>query len=166
MVNMKTIIAAAVLVVAAIIAYFWYFQSDEAKIKKQFKTIAELAEKGSDEYELTAAVSAKRIGGMFADTCRIEIPSYNISRTYARDDIPAQVLGARSRYSDISMKFHDLDIDFPEEGRAQVTLTAYVEAVRVSGEAVREIHEIVCRLEKIEKDWFFNQIEVVTVLER
>ncbi len=166
MVNMKTIIAAAVLAVAGIITFFWYFQGDDAKIKKQFKTISELAEKGSDEHELTAAVNAKRIGSMFADTCRIEIPSYNISRTYARADVPAHVLGARSRYSDISLKFYDLDIDFPEEKIARVTLTAYVEAVRVSGEAVREVHEIVCRLEKIEKDWLFDQIEVVSVLER
>jgi hypothetical protein len=75
-------------------------------------------------------------------------------------------MGARYRYADIAMKFHDIDIDFPEEGIARVTLTAYVEAVWISGEAVREVHEIVCWLEKIEKDWFFNQIEVITVLER
>lgn len=165
-VNMKTIIAAAVLVVAGIIALFWYFQSDEARIKKRFNTIAELVEKSPDEHELTAAVNARRIGDMFADTCQIEIPSYNISRAYAKEDIPPHVMGARSRYSDIVMKFHDIDIDFPEEGIARVTFTAYVEAVWISGEAVREVHEIACWLEKIEKDWFFNQIEVVTVLER
>ena len=166
MVNIKTIIAAAVLVVAGIIALFWYFQGDEARIKKRFNTIAELAEKSPDEHELTAAVNARRIGDMFADTCQIEIPSYNISRTYAREDIPAHVMGARSRYSEIAMKFHDINIEFPEEGIARVTFTAYVEAVWISGEAVREVHEIACWLEKIEKDWFFNQIEVVTVLER
>jgi hypothetical protein len=166
MVNMKTISAAAVLVLAGIIALFWYFQGDAARIKKRFNTITELAEKSPDEHELTAAVNARRIGDMFADTCRIEIPSYNISRTYTREDIPSHVMGARYRYADIAMKFHDIDIDFPEEGIARVTLTAYVEAVWISGEAVREVHEIVCWLEKIEKDWFFNQIEVITVLER
>ncbi len=165
-INIKSLIAAAVLIVAGIIAFFWYFQGDEARIKKRFKTIAELAEKSPDEHELTAAVNARRIGGMFADACQIEIPSYNISRTFDRKDIPGRVMGARSRYTDISLDFHDITIDFPEDGTAQVTLTAYMEAVWLSGKSVREVHEIACWLEKIEKDWFFNQIEVVTVLER
>jgi hypothetical protein len=165
-INIKTLIAAAILGVGGIIVLFWYFQSDEARIKKQFNTIAKLASRSGDEHELTAAVTAKKIGDMFADTCGIEIPSYRISRVYAKKDLPGHVMGARSRYSDIAMKFHDINIEFPEDGIALVTFTAYVEAVWISGEAVREVHEIACRLEKIEKDWFFNQIEVVTVLER
>lgn len=164
--NIKTIIAAAVLGVAGILVFFWYFQSDEARIKKRFKSIAELASKSGEEHELTAAVSAKKIGDMFADTCLIEIPSYNISRSYDNNDIPANVMGARSRYTDISLQFHDITIDFSENGTARVTLTGYMEAVLISGEAVREIHETVCELEKIENEWFFRRIESATVLER
>ena len=75
-------------------------------------------------------------------------------------------MGVRSRYLEISLKFHDFDIRFPEEGFARVTSTAFVEGLFFSGEPFREVHEIVCWLEKIENDWFFDQIEVVTVLEK
>jgi hypothetical protein len=165
-INIKTLIVAAILAVGGILVLFWYFQSDEARIKKQFTTIAKLASRSGEEHELTAAVAAKKIGDMFADTCVIEIPSYRISRVYAKKDLPGHVMGARSRYTDISLDFHDIIIDFPEEETAQVTLTAYVEAVWLSGQSVREVHEIACRLEKVERDWFFHQIEVVTVLEK
>jgi hypothetical protein len=36
----------------------------------------------------------------------------------------------------------------------------------VSGEPLREVSEFVCRMEKVEKDWFFSQIEAISVLER
>lgn len=166
MVTFRNIITVSVIVLFSTIAFFWLFQSDEAKIKKRFKTIAELSSKGSDEHELTAALSARKIGDMFADTCRVEVPSYNISRTYANENIPPHVLGIRSRYSQISLKFHDLDIHFPEEGIARVMSTAFMEAVWYSGEPVREVHEIVCWLKAFEKDWFFYQIKVVSVLEK
>ena len=166
MVTFRNLITISVIVIISTIAFFWFFQSDEAKIKKRFKTIAELSSKSSNEHELTSALSARKIGDMFADTCRVEIPSHNISRTYANENIPPHVLGVRSRYSEISLKFHDLDIHFPEEGIVRVTSTAYMEVVWYSGEPVREVHEIVCWLEKIEKDWFFNQIKVVSVLEK
>ena len=166
MVALRNIAAAAVIVAAGVFAFFWFFQSDEAKIKKQFKTIAKLASGISKEPELKATAGARKIGGMFADTCHIEIPSHNISNTYARRDISPRILGIRSRYSDISLKFHDLSIRFPEEKIARVVVTAYLEATQISGETVREASEIVCRLEKSEKDWLFKKIEAVSVLER
>ncbi len=166
MVNVRNIIIAAVVVVAGVAAFYWFFQSDEAKIKKRFKTIAELSSKDADEHEFTAAINAGRISEMFAETCRIEIPARNISRTYAKKDISAQVMGARSRYSEILLTFHDLDIRFPEERVARVAFTAVVEAVMIPNEFVRETHEIVTLLVKIENNWFFNQIEAVAVLER
>ncbi len=169
MVNLRTItilVIAAAVAFAGVAALFWYFQSDTARIQKQFKTIAEAASKDPGEHELTAAAAARKIGAMFAENCRVEIPAYDISRTYPREDIPGRIMGARSRYSEISMTFHDLDVHFPAEQTAQVLFTAYVDAVRVTGERVREAHEITCRLEQTEGDWLINQIEVVTVLER
>jgi len=166
MVTLRTIVIAVVVAAAGVTALFWYFQSDTAKIRKQFKAIAEAASKDAGEHELTAAAGARKIGRMFAENCRIEIPAYDISRTYAREDIPGRIMGARSRYSEISMRFHDLDIRFPSEQTARVHFTAYVEALRITGERVREGHEITCRLEQIEGDWLIHQIEAVTVLER
>lgn len=166
MVIVRNIIIAAVIAVAGVVAFNWFFQSDEAKIKKRFKTIAELSSKDVDEHELTSAVNAGRISEMFADICRIEIPAHNISRTYAKKDITAQVMGARARYSEILLTFHDLDIRFPEEGIARVAFTAVAEAVGIPDEFVRETHEIVSFLVKIENNWYFTQVEAMDVLER
>jgi hypothetical protein len=166
MVNLRHFIIGTLVVVAGIIIYFWLFSSDEAKIKKQFKNLTGLICADSDEHQFIAAANARKIGNMFAETCLFEIPTHSISRTYKRENIPAHVMAFRSQYSAISLKFYDLHISFPTEGIARAAVTAYVEALRISGEPILEVHEIVIRMEKLEKDWFFNQIKTIPVLER
>jgi hypothetical protein len=166
MVNLRHFIISVLVAVVGIIIFFWLFTSDEAIIKKQFKNLAALVSADSDEHQLIVAANARKIGNMFAETCLFEIPSHSISRTYKREDIPAHVMAVRSQYFVISLKFYDLQISFPEEGIAQATVTAYVEAVRNSEEPILEVHEFVIRMEKLEKDWVFSQIKTISVLER
>jgi hypothetical protein len=158
--------AVAVLAVSAVIVAFSWFQSDASRIKKRLKSVSELASRVPGEHELIAGANARKIGEMTAETIRIEIPSYNISRTYTRKDIPANVMMARSRYLEMSFDVYDLEIRFPEDQIARATFTAYIQGVLSTGEQIREAHEIVCWLEKIDKDWFFSRIEFVSVLER
>jgi hypothetical protein len=166
MVTVRHIIITVLVAVAAIITFIWFFTGNEAKIKKQFKTLAALATKDSDEHPFMAAASARNIGDMFAKTCRIEIPSHSMSKTVTRENIPAHIIAARSRYSAISLKFHDIKISFPEKDISRVTFTAYAETMSASGELIQEVHEFVSRMEKVEKKWYFNQIEAISVMER
>ena len=166
MVKMRKIFIAALAATAGIILFFWFFTGDEAKIKKQFKILEELASKDSVEHELIAAANARKIGNMFTGTCRIEIPSHSISRVYKRENIPAYVMAARSQYSAISLKFYDILIRFPEEHLARISFTAHVDFLFHSGETIREVQELDCSMEKIEKEWYFSRIETITVLER
>jgi hypothetical protein len=166
MVNAKNIIIFSIACIIGIIAFFWLYESDEAKIKKRFDALAAEAAKSPDEKELSAAIKAKKISELCAESLHVEIPSYSISRTFPRSDVSANILAARSHYSKISVKFYDISIEFPEEGLADVILTGSVEAKMASGELVNEIHELRCTLKKIEKDWFFSIIEGVDVLEK
>jgi hypothetical protein len=166
MVNGRNLIISTLVAIAGIIIFFQLFTSDEAKIKKQFKNMANLVSADSDEHQLIAAANARKIGNMFAETCLFELPAHSVSRTFRRENIPAHVMAARSHYYSISLKFYDIHVSFPEEGIAQAAVTAYVEAVRVSGEPILEIHEFVFQMEKLDNDWFFNQIKTISVVER
>jgi hypothetical protein len=166
MVNMRRIIITGVLLAAGIITSFWFFNSDEAKIKRQFKALAELVAKDSEEHQLIAAANARKISNMFSEISRFEIPSHSISRTYKRDNIQAHVMAVRGRYSAISLKFHDLQISILEEGLAHANFTAYVELAWDLAEPFREVHELICRIEKIEKDWYIKETEIISILER
>lgn len=166
MVNPKNMVIAALLVAVAVIAFFLFFQRDEAKIKKKFKTLAQRIDKPADEGDLVAAVAANRIEKMFGKSIRIEIPSYSVDKTFPRNEISPHALYARAQYTEIKIKFYDFQIQFPKEDSAKVELTAVFKAATRSGEPVDEIHEMECTLEKIDDEWLFTGIKGVEVLER
>jgi hypothetical protein len=166
MVISKNTIILGLILIVGIIAFFWFYQSDEAKVKKRFETLAEEVDKKPDEKEITSALKARGISEMCDKKIDIELPSYSISRSFHKRNIPANVLAARERYDDIAVKFYDLNIKFPKDGLANVDLTASVDAKLTSGETANEVHELNCTLKKIDKDWFFSKIEGVRVLEK
>lgn len=164
MVNSKNIIISGLILIIGAAAFFWFHQSDAAKIKKRFATLSAEADKKPGETNLSAVLKARSISEMFAKTIYIKLPSYSISKSFAQKNMPANVMAARERYSEISLKFYNLDIKFPEKGLADVDLTASVDAKLTSGKPVNEVHNLNCTLKKIDRDWFFSKIEEVKVL--
>jgi len=165
-INTKNIAIIGLIIIAGIVAFFWIYQSDEARIKKRFTSISELAAKDGEENELMAALKARKIADVFAKSCRIDIPSESISQTFSKDEIPPHVMAGRARYSRLAVKFYDIQIKFPDDNTADVDLTASVAALTSSNEPVNDIYEVRCALNKIENDWFFTKIEEVEVLEK
>ena len=166
MVNAKHAIFAALIAAGAIFAFFTFFQGDEAKIKKKFHSLAELVEKNGNEHDLIAAKKAHQIEQMFSKTVRIRIPSYDIDRSFDNRDISPHVLYARARYRKISLEFNDFRFEFPENETAEVNLTGVLNALTGSGERVREFHEMVCTLEKVDGEWRITGVSGVDVLEK
>jgi hypothetical protein len=166
MVNQKNVIIAALMITGGIIAFFLFFQSDEAKIKKTFHRLSKKVEKQEDENELLSAAAANKIKNMFGQSCRIEIPSYDVDKSLPKNEIASHVLYARARYRTMSLKFYDFQFQFPEKGSSIVDLTAVFKAVTASGDPVDEIHEFECALSKIEDEWLFTGIKGIDVLER
>jgi hypothetical protein len=165
MVKAKYIIVGGLLA-AGIIVYFVFWQSEEAKIKRAFKSVAGKVEKRPEENKIIAVTKANRIRGAFTPTCKIHAPAYAFSGNISSDQLSTIVLSARSQYSEISVKLYDFDIDFPEKDTAQVRLTARMEGKLTTGDPIEDLHELKCGLRKIEDVWLIRQVEVVQVLKK
>ncbi len=166
MVKAKHIIIAGGVLTAGTIALLIFFQSEEAKVKKQFKFIAEKIEKAPGENHIVAAAKANRIREVVTEPCKIHAPAYGFSRDTLSVELSTFVLSKRSQYSEISLRFYDFVIDFPEEDTAQVNLTASLEGKLKTEEFVEDLHELKCKLQKIEDIWRLKEIEVVEVLRK
>jgi hypothetical protein len=164
--KIKYIVIGGAVVAAGIIAFVIFSQSEEAKVKKQFSLLAEIIEKTEKETLLVAAAKANRIKELFAETCTVHAPAYSFSKDISSRDLPSLVLTTRSRYSEMSLEFFDFVIEFPEEGSAQVNLTARIVGTLTTGKYVDDVHELKCNLQKTEDIWLFKEIEVVEVLEK
>jgi hypothetical protein len=106
------------------------------------------------------------IGGLFDEHCELKTDYPSLSGSYTREEISTYVGSARSHVSQLSLKFYDLQIVFPEKEVAKVTLTARLTGTSTAGERMDEIRELECLLRKIGKKWLFTKIEVVEVLKK
>ena len=168
MVNMKPVILSVLMLAAGLVAFMIFFQSDEAKIKKQFKTLAETLSLQTGESKFESGAKARKIAMMLADPCVVNIPTYDITKTISRTDAQTYIMAGRSAYTSLSVAFHDISIIFPEEGRlAEATVTVYVKgSARGGGPLEKNVSEVRFELEAVEDAWLFTTINEVVVLEK
>lgn len=94
------------------LAVYYFFPSDEKKIKKQFTLLSEWAAKDQDESTLTMAHKARNIGGLFGERVGLEVPEFDISGSHAREEIIGYTARVRLSFSRMSLQFYDLSITF------------------------------------------------------
>jgi hypothetical protein len=64
------------------------------------------------------------------------------------------------------VRFYDLNIEFPDEDTATVTVTGRASGTLRGGEAFDDVLELECSLRKFDDSWLFTTIEAVEVLEK
>ncbi len=166
MVKLKAAVIASLAIIVGVAAFYYFFQSEEAKIKKQFTLLAKHFSKKPDETKFIAAIESKKILGLFSKNVRLFIPAYSISKTYTHQDLSPLFLSGRSYFSNVSLAFYDFSIDFPETETATVILTARLTGTLSNKEEVAESHELECILKKNEKRWLFSDIKAIEVLKK
>jgi hypothetical protein len=166
MVSFKNIIIGAVALLIGIGVTFYLFPSEEKKVKKQFRLLAEWVSKEPGENAITMAFKVKNVSTLFDRTCEFKIPSHSFSGSYTPEEISGYAANGRLYCSELRLKFYDLIVDFPEEGMAKVTLTAKLTGKSNAGEHIDETHELEAILRKTERKWLFNKFEVIEVLKK
>ena len=164
--KIKNILIAGLVIIVGAVAAFYLFQSEEKKVRKQFRLLSEWVSKDAGENLIVMAHKTKSIGTLFAENCRLKSPFESISGVYTPEEITSYAARGRIHCSQLSLKFYDLSIRFPEKSVARVTLTAKLAGRSSSGESFDETREIECSLKKVEKRWLFSEFEVVEVLRK
>jgi hypothetical protein len=162
MVRRKYLIA-GLLGILGLLAFYFFFPSNEKQIKKRLTLLSECASKDQGESTFTMAQKVKSIGPLFTEKVKLKIPDYELSGSYTRPDIENYAVRVRLSFSRLSLQFSDLSITFPEKGAANVALTGRLTGKSTSGEEVDETRELAFALKKIEDQWLFSEVEVVEV---
>jgi hypothetical protein len=162
----KKYVIPGLLVILGLLAFYFFFPSEEKQTKKRFTLLSEYASKDQGEGTFIMAHKVKNIGALFTDKLKLQIPDYELSGSYTRQDIVNYAMRARLSFSRLSLQFFDLIITFPEKGAANVTLTGRLTGKSTRGEEVDESRELSCVLKKIEDQWLFSDLEVIEVLKK
>jgi len=166
MVKIKSLTILLLVLIIGICSFLYFFPSEEKKIKKQFSLLSRWASKDREENILNLVQRGKSIGTLFDENCGLKVLPYAIDGKYSREEVTAYAGRARSQFSRLNLEFYDLNISFPEEGLAKVTLTGKLTGELQNKENVNEIRELECVLKKIEGKWLFSEFEVVEVLKK
>jgi hypothetical protein len=165
-VKIRYLIIAVIAIGIGVLAAFYLFPSEERKVKKQFHLLSEWASKDTGENAFTMAHKTQRIGTLFAEKFELKTEIDSMSGSYTPEEISSHAAHGRLMFSNLSLKFYDFDISFPERGIAKVSLTASLKGRSTTGEYVDETHELECILRKIERRWLFSNVEMVEVLKK
>ncbi len=166
MVKIKSLMILLLVLIVGIGSFLYLFPAEEKKIKKQFALLSQWASKDQEENIFSLAQRGKSIGTLFDENCVLQVPPYSIDGGYSREEVTVYAARARSQFSRVNLEFYDLNISFPEEGLAKVTLTGKLTGILQDKENVNEIRELECVLKKIEGKWLFSEFQVVEVLKK
>ncbi|MBN1635080.1 MAG: hypothetical protein JW920_01115 [Deltaproteobacteria bacterium] len=166
MVKKKYVVITAVVLAAIVFVSISRIDTEEHKIKKQFDKFSELAAKKPSESAFIMVRKAKDIAELFDRQCILNTRFEELSGQYSSQEIQALAMRGRLMFSELSLKFHDIDISIAGENRADVTFTAKLSGSLKSKEHLSEAHEFRCVLNNVDDSWVFSEFELVEVLEK
>ena len=159
------VLAAAV--VLGVLAYSYFFPSEEKKVKKQLALLSEYASKSGTESAFALARRLNALGSLFADKVDLKMPAYGLSGNHTRQEIVN--LGARASmaFSQMTLKFDGVSVGISTDGRASVSATGRLRGKSPGGESMEEVREVDFVLQKDGGgQWLFIAAEVVEALKK
>lgn len=166
MVKLKYIVIAVLVCAAVVYAALYLFESEESRIKKRFKELAEVISKDAEEETLALTMKTGRLRDLLAPKCAVDYPARSIDRTYSSKEISQILTRVLMQYSECSTDFVDIHIEISGETEASAVFTAKLRGKLPSGDRVEDVHEVESELEKIEGEWVFDSFTLVDVLEK
>jgi ketosteroid isomerase-like protein len=165
MVNKNILISIFILIAGVAAYYFFFYQNDEKAVQKRFDLLAENVSKDSDESQLIMIKRLAAIERVFTKNVHFEIESRSRAGEYSSREIARRAGGVRTRFTRLTLKFYDVNIDLQGQ-TAAVTATARITGLKKNGEQVAETRELEFSLQKKDGGWLIAQVKAVEVLEK
>jgi hypothetical protein len=108
----KKYLTVGLILAAAVATALIYFVDWEARaVKKQLRSVAKEMTWAPADSELTMASRIKHVQEKIAQDCQVEISSYNISQSIAKNDVPTYMMMAKNYYKNLAVELEDLKVE-------------------------------------------------------
>ena len=153
-------------VIVIIGTVFYFFSTDSRRVKKQFRALEQWAAKEGEENQLVLGCKIQKLRALLAGSIQVDAPAYEAGGAYDANEIAQRATLGRSRYSKITLKFYDLEVDILDDQTAKVIATGRLTGTSAEGEKFSETHEVECLLQKVEGSWLLIDVKLVDVLQK
>jgi hypothetical protein len=158
-----------IVILVLILAGTWWFlhEDPEAEVRDAHQELTRLLSKSEGDTTGTMLVDARRLQGLFAESCEVTGDAEMLVGSYTREDMVSTVIQVQALFTSIDLTFHELVVDFPTSDDALVNFTAVLvgRSTATGGEEAAETREVVTRLRKVEGAWLFSEFRLAKVIE-
>ena len=167
----KHLLAAAIVSILAVFFAVRYLAvCEETEVRRRLRQLAGNLSRRQADSGLRLSLKNQRLAALLADPCRFVVPTYEIDVAMRPRQAAAEVFRLHSQISQVSVRFYDVRVDFPEPRRAAVRTTAYVRArngtERRAGAFADEFELSIDMVLDQRDGWLFARFEQVEVLQR
>jgi hypothetical protein len=163
----KKYLKAGMILAAAGVAVFLLFVDWEARaVKKHLRALEKEITWAPGDNELVMASRIKSVQTMIAQTCQVDLPTYEIAQSVSKNDVPTYMMMGKNRYSHLSVKLHDLKVESIDLPQARAVATAYIKATGADNQKNDEVLVLEFNLQKVEKKWQIVEAREIQVLEK
>ncbi len=162
----KSAVSILILIIVVSAALYLFSQSETQKVKVRITGLAGQVSKASGEAIVKTALRLRGVGGFFGDPVLFEIDGYDLWGVYTPDEVRGLAGAASAQFRTFTLKFYDIEVEFPETEFALVSATAIVTGRMSSGEAFDEAKEVDIELIKAGGEWYITRISTIDVLEK
>lgn len=166
MVNRRFIAIAGLILALGLAYWFFIYNSDERRIRKQFERVSEWFVKEPDASGLVLATRVGLLKSLIAEECVLNLDAYGVSETYSPDTIANYALGVLAEATQLELDLYDISMNIQSSSSARVALTARLIWETTSGERLTDTHELECVLNKHDDTWRFMSVDIIDVLEK
>ena len=161
----KKLAAMALGLILGTAGYYWY-ADEEKHIKKRFAVLEENLTKKPAEPSLATVKKINTIKGLFANPSHIRLQRHPIAGNFAPRDIAQKAAAGRQQFSELNLKFYDLNLTLNPKDTVQFSVTVRLTGRRTNGEMMADVLELAGKLRKTDGEWFFAEIAEVEVLQQ
>ena len=163
----KKYLTGGLIFAAAVAAVLLLFVDWEARaVKKQLRSLAQEMTWAPAESEMTMVSRARHVQEKIARNCLVEIPSYEVSQSVDKNDVPSYMMMAGNYYKNLSIELEDLKVEYIRLPQAKAVTTAYIKATGADGQRNDEALVLEFTLQKVDKKWQVTEIYETQVLQK
>ncbi len=162
----KTVLFLLVCALLGALAYFFLHSSREEQVYDLLDRLCEYVNKKGDEPPLDSLTRAARIGKLFDESCRVYFDNPKVEGQLSRKELTQRISLARNSFHTLALSFHDISMHFPEDNRAEISLTMRIQGRLRDDEAFADVRELAMAMKQTDGKWLIGLVEEIQVLEQ
>ena len=148
------------------VCFFLSADSDEAQVKRVFKTLCRMATKRAGDNPAAAGLMISKTDKIFAGEFTVKIGKGMFDGIYNPTKMTSELARYRAVFQEVEVDTQDMEIAFPAQDKAEAVFTGVLNGRTKTGSSVSEARDVSCSLVRTPEGWRIDQLVIKEIMQR